>query len=176
MRYSLHHSALNELRPAQATRAFGRHPDALSPLPAAATLTSRHADWLRRLTALYSLPMCGLRWTLALLLLLAFVLGSGSYAPQTVAAQRAGEVADGMHPAMTAVDAAMPVKCGMCAAGELAKPACLPVCISAQVILPEGLVVPVHVTKAPLSAPAEERVSGSAIRPDPYPPKLTLLA
>jgi hypothetical protein len=119
--------------------------------------------------------MRGFRWTLALLLLLAFMLGTGQYAPQAVAAPQAGQVADTMHGAMAAVDAATPVKCAMCAANDMAKPACLPICITAQVILPEGIALPGDVAEALLSLPGDERVSGSIVRPDPHPPKLTVL-
>lgn len=115
------------------------------------------------------------RLFLSVLLLLAFVPGSGQYAPQAVPARQVGQVVDSMHAAMAAVDPAMPIKCTMCAANDMAKPACLPVCMGTQVILPEGIALPVDAAESLFSLPAEERVSGSTIRPDPYPPKLTLL-
>jgi hypothetical protein len=136
----------------------------------------RTAVWHRHFTALYSPAMQACRLSLSALLLLAFVLGGGQYAPLAVAAPQMGQVADTKHAAMAAVEPAMPVKCSMCAASDMAKPACLLGCMGMQVVLPEGTGLPIDVAQALLSLTPDERLSGSAIRPDPYPPKPNPLA
>lgn len=134
------------------------------------------ARWLRRSTALYSRAMRTRRLFLSVLLLLAFVLGAGQCAPQSVAAGQAGQAHDAMQVAMSATDGSTSGKCNECGGSDHAKPACLPLCTSVQAMLPEGTAAPAEIAVAAPIAAAGQHVSGWATPPDPYPPKLSLLS
>lgn len=105
---------------------------------------------------------------------LALVLGSsGRHTPRAAMADRADMAMDtGEVPSAKSIAE----KCGICGKSDVAKLPCLPICISAPALVPEGPPLRVDMADATLSPIKEWAMSGSTRAPDPYPPKTIILA
>ena len=111
---------------------------------------------------------------LALLLVLGLVLGSGRLVTAAHEIQNGAKapilVMNPMAPHMT-----MSGTCEKCLGKDPATHACFVVCFGVEAILPDTNIVRV-LARAPLSPLADRQLNGSAVPPDPPPPKLSVLA
>lgn len=111
------------------------------------------------------------RLFLPLLLLLAFVLGGGEYAPPAAGTAQVDQ-SDG-----ASVEAAsMSGMCNECGDADQARPPCPPVCNSVQAVFSEGAAVSTDIAATEPKRPTGEHISGRAVPPDPHPPKRAFLS
>jgi ABC-type dipeptide/oligopeptide/nickel transport system permease subunit len=105
--------------------------------------------------------------TIAMLL----VLAGGQFVPRFDGSSAQAAAADQVAPLeVNSPDHSMGGNCGTCARDESGQDVCLSTCVGAQVVLPEGLAVPVVATIAH-GFPADDRMTGPSVRPEPHPPK-----
>ena len=113
-----------------------------------------------------------LRRILAVLLLLAFGLGTPGYAmPSGDMSQQVIESsADHRKMEMPVAVSAMPDDCGSCA-DEAAMAACITACLAVQAVLGNAGATNVSVRGAFGRLPTQQ-IHGSVTRPEPFPPRL----
>ena len=124
----------------------------------------------------YNWAMVVQRIVLAVALLLAFTLGVSGY----VSDARAAPVAavDTAASQMMMADASMPMqgKCDPCHKGSPGMSACSAICSGTMLPLPVAVQLPFSASGTHYHHWPDRQVSGSVISPDPYPPKLIILA
>jgi hypothetical protein len=115
------------------------------------------------------------RIALAVALLLAFTLGISGYAFDGGFAPKTKTDTAASH--MIMVDASMPVqgKCDPCGKGNPRTSACSIICSGTMLPLPVAVRHSVSVTGTLYDTWPDRQVTGSAISPDPYPPKSIIL-
>lgn len=103
----------------------------------------------------------------AVVLLLALGLGTPAYSMEF---GQSGDVTG-----TAAADQSAPADCSTCDSDEMAVAACVSGCIGVQAVLARAG-VPLNSLANGFDRLPEQRVTSAAAAPDPFPPKLTILA